>query len=356
MVRWHLVVPAMTVSGGIRETLRLGEEMADQGAEVDVLSMWRSDNPMPSALRVEYLSDCKASVAHALLRLPLLAARFSRWLRVPARRGTASSERFLFTHYATLPLALFVPSERRFFFVQDLEWKFVSNPHLSGLLRRMIMYFYRRGTLVSANGYLTSSLAQLGIPAALEAPIWADKEFLAQDSGPRDIDFTMMLRKGAHKRLDYYRSFIDLARSDRNLKLAVISPEPDLIASVRGCVDVCLVRPSLEEMRALYQRSKCFVHLSEHEGFGLPPLEAMGAGCVPLCRDSGGVRAFMESDELSALLLPASASVEEIYQRGRALLADDEQLRDYGRRARDVFRRGLIAAARADGCIRRLVG
>ena len=137
---------------------------------------------------------------------------------------------------------------------------------------------------------------------------------------------------------------------------AVISPEADLIASVRSCVDVCLMRPSLEEMRALYQRGKCFVHLSEHEGFGLPPLEAMGAGCVPLCRDSGGVRAFMESDELSALLLPASASVEEIYQRGRALLADDEQLRDYGRRARDVFRRGLIAAARADGCIRRLVG
>ena len=255
MVRWHLVVPAMTVSGGIRETLRLGKEMADQGAQVDVLSMWRSDKPMPCALPVEYLSDWKSSVSHALLCLPVLAARFARWLRAPARRRTAASERFLFTHYATLPLALFVPCERRFFFVQDLEWKFIGNPHLSGMLRRMIMYFYRRGTLVSANAYLTSSLAQLGIPAALEAPIWADEDFLAPDSGPRDIDFAMMLRKGAHKRLDYYRSFIDLARRDGNLKLAVISPEADLIASVRGSVEVCLLRPSLEEMRALYQRS-----------------------------------------------------------------------------------------------------
>jgi glycosyltransferase involved in cell wall biosynthesis len=344
----------MTVSGGIRETLRLGEEMADQGAEVDVLSMWRSDNPMPSALPVEHLSDWRSSVSRALLRLPLLIVRFSRWLRAGAGGGT--TERFLFTHYATLPLSMLVPTEGRFFFVQDLEWKFVHNPHVSGLLRRMIMYFYRRGTLVSANAYLTSSLAQLGIPVALEAAIWADKDFLAQDDGPRDVDFAMVLRKGAHKRLDYYHSFINLARRDAELKLAVISPEPDIIAAVRSSVDICLTRPSLEEMRALYQRSKCFVHLSEHEGFGLPPLEAMGAGCVPLCRDSGGVRAYMQSDELAPLLMPATAGVQEIYDRGRALLAEDEQLRDYSRRAREVFRRGLVDAARADRCIRRMVG
>jgi glycosyltransferase involved in cell wall biosynthesis len=325
----------MTVSGGIRETLRLGQEMADQGAEVDVLSMWRSDNPVLSALRVEHLSDWRSSVSPALLCLPLLIVRFSRWLRANAGSGTTSSERFLFTHYATLPLSMFVPTERRFFFVQDLEWKFVHNPQLSGLLRRMIMYFYRRGTLVSANAYLTSSLTQLGIPVALEAPIWADKDFLAQDAGPRDVDFAMVLRRGAHKRLDYYHSFIDLARSDGNLKLAVISPDADIVAGVRSSVDICLTRPSLEEMRALYQRSKCFVHLSEHEGFGLPPLEAMGAGCVPLCRDSGGVRAYMQSDELGPLLLPASAGVQDIYSRGRALLAD---------------------ASRADACIKRLVG
>jgi glycosyltransferase involved in cell wall biosynthesis len=250
---------------------------------------------------------------------------------------------------------VFVPIERRFFFVQDLEWKFVRNPLLSGLLRLMILSCYRRGTLVSANAYLTSSLRQLGIPASIEAPIWADEGFLAPDAGPRDIDFAMVLRKGAHKRLDYYRSFIDLARHDGKLKLAVISPDDDLIATVRDSVDVCLTRPSLAEMRALYQRTRCFLQLSEHEGFGLPPLEAMGAGCVPLCRDSGGVRAYMARAELSGLLMPLSSSVEEIYQHGRALLADQEQLRDFSRRAREVFRAGLSATARTEGCIRRLV-
>src|SRR5581483_5600730 len=124
MVRWHLVVAATTVSGGIRETLRLGTELEAAGADVHVLSMWRSGNPMASTLPVEYLSNWQSNKQHALLRSPWLALRFARWLRA-GRGRAAATERFLFTHYATMPLALFVPAESRFFFVQDLEWKFV---------------------------------------------------------------------------------------------------------------------------------------------------------------------------------------------------------------------------------------
>ena len=356
MVRWHLVVPATTVSGGNREIFRLGADLRAEGAEVDVLSLRKSDNPMSFTLPAKYLSNWKSTGPGTLLGFPVLALRFMRWLRGGAGRKTAARDRFLFTHYATLPFALFVPIERRYFFVQDLEWKFVRNRLLSALLRRMILYLYRRGTLVSANTYLTTLLTQLGIPAQLEVPIWADKAFLAQDTGARDVDFTMVLRKGPHKRLDYYRSFIALARATGDVKLAVIALEAELTAAVRDSVDVCLIRPSLEDMRQLYQRSKCFVHLSEHEGFGLPPLEAMGAGCVPLCRDSGGVRAFMLEEGLSSLLVPSSASVEEIYTRGRELVADEARLQEYRDRAREVFRKGLSATTRTNGCITRLVG
>jgi glycosyltransferase involved in cell wall biosynthesis len=346
---WEIVVPALKVSGGTREALRLGGQLSAHGTQVLVLSLWRADDPMPTTLPVELLSNWPAIAARAALQWPWLALRFARRVR---------SQRFLFTHYSTLPLSLCVPRARRFFFVQDLEWKFIHNGVLSHLVRAMILFFYRRGSLVSANDYLTDSLRELGLPPALQAPIWADADWLTPDTDtPRDIDFVMMLRKGAHKRLHDYHRFIELARgSGRELRLAVISPDAELIAAVRDRVSVSLLRPALGQMRSLYQRTRCFVHLSEHEGFGLPPLEAMAAGCVPLCRDSGGVRAFMAAPELAGLLLPAQTDVAQFFQRACELLEDPAQLRDYSARAREVFRRGSVATARAsEAVVRALV-
>lgn len=341
------MTPALKVSGGNRELLRLGDQLAARGADVQVVSLWKAENPIWSALPVVHQSDWRSRAVLAPLQWPLLVFAFWRWLRGDAR-SSAGDVRYLFTHYSTLPLAALVPRNRRYFFVQDLEWKFVRNPLLSKVLRRAILSCYRRGSLVSANAYLTSSLRQLGVPVLLEAPIWAISDYLSQESGPRDIDFVMMLRKGAHKRLADYHAFIELARRrPRRLKLAVISPDDDLIAGVVGRVDVCLTRPTLAQMRALYQRAHCFVHLSEHEGFGLPPLEAMGSGCIPLCRDSGGVRAFMAAPELAELLLPAGAGVEEAYRRGCQLLDDPDRAARYSDSAREVFRRGLLATAQA---------
>ena len=47
------------------------------------------------------------------------------------------------------------------------------------------------------------------------------------------------------------------------------------------------------------------------EGFGLPPLEAMGGGCIPACRDSGGVRNYMHG-QFHRLLFPLSEKVPNI--------------------------------------------
>jgi glycosyltransferase involved in cell wall biosynthesis len=51
--------------------------------------------------------------------------------------------------------------------------------------------------------------------------------------------------------------------------------------------------------------------MSDQEGFGLPPLEAMGSGCVPICRDSGGVRAYMIG-KLKESLLPLNSDIDYI--------------------------------------------
>lgn len=343
-VRFYVMVPSSRISGGNREAFRLGEDLAKQGCDATVLSMWSTSHEMSHSLRVEQLSGWTAKPGRALLQLPLLLVKFSRWLRSRAANVADSRPRFLFTHYATFPLSQLVWPECRFYFVQDLEWRFVTNPFLSRLLRRIILYFYRRGKLISANAYLSSALRELGLPVLLEAPIWADGDFAAETGEARDIDFVMVLRKNAHKRLDLYLEFIGLASKHANLKSAVISLDEDIIAMTTPSVAMALLRPSLPEMRALYLRSKCFIHLSDHEGFGLPPLEAMGAGCVPLCRDSGGVRAFLGSDGLASVLLPATMSIDEIFRRALSLIAAPTQLRALEKVARSTFIKGLAIA------------
>ena len=341
LVKCYFVLPSLKVSGGVSEAMRLGSDLTRAGVRSALLCMWRTDRALPSELAVHELSESNPSARGAILKMASSFVRFRRWKR--AQEKTAGKSCFVFTHYATLPLAWAVPEARRFFFVQDIEWRFLQSGFASRALRRIILYFYRRGRLVSANAYLTATLRELGLSVEFDAPIWASAEFRASSEEPRDIDFVMVLRKGAHKRLDLYLSFIELARRQGDLKVAVISPEDEIIGQVRDVTSVALLRPTIAQMRALYSRSKCFVHLSDHEGFGLPPLEAMGSGCVPLCRDSGGVRAFMWQAPLSSMLIPLGSPIQAFFEKANDVLRSSE-LQSLSVHCRQVFARGLDTA------------
>lgn len=334
------VLPSMKISGGVQEALHLAADLSQQGVPVEVLSLWVSPHPVPApALPVTLLSHWVTRARRVPLELPVLALRFARWLRSRVPLGGRSHINVIFTHYATLPLALLVAPQERWVFVQDLEWRFLAAPLPAGLLRTVIIFLYRRCRLIAANGYLKAELQQLGLTVDAEAPIWADRAFLSTEVAPRDIDLVMVLRKGAHKRLDLYFSLLRRLESmDSKPTVAVITTEDEIAAQVLSVR--CWLRPDVPTMRSIYERTRCFVHLSEHEGFGLPPLEAMAAGCVPYCRDSGGVRAYMLG-ELSELVVPKNRAIEVVVQDLLGLLADPRRLAHLSAVGRTVFRDGL---------------
>jgi glycosyltransferase involved in cell wall biosynthesis len=340
-----LILPSLKVSGGTLELLRLADDLAAKNRLISIVSLWRSPHETSMAkCSVRYLSEWRTNAKSALLQLPILVGRFSRLVKsispISKRAGTG----WIFSHYATFPLALCVSRDRRWFFVQDLEWRFIRNPVLSALLKWMILSAYRRGHLISANSYLTSQLALLGLVVEAETPIWADPGFQGSTREARDIDVVMMLRKGDAKRLDLYLNFLALVESEkRPWKLAAITPESAIALLVKGKVSECLLRPSMEQMQKLYARSKCFLHLSDHEGFGLPPLEAMGSGCVPICRDSGGIRAYMNGD-LESLVEPKSLDMSQFVARTSELVDDVARLATMSGVAEKVFARGLAQA------------
>lgn len=340
-----IVLPSLKISGGNRELLRLADDLTASGREVTVVCMWRSPHESSAGHHVvRYLSDWKTDPRRAVLQLPRLWWRF---LCLATRHPDASAARtaaWIFSHYATLPLSLCVPRNRRWYFVQDIEWRFLANPLLAAVLKRVILYFYARGRTLSANAYLSSELRTLGLNVALEAPIWADSRFGGPLTGHRDIDVVMVLRKGHHKRTDLYVEFIRLAQAaGLQWRLAVITPEDAIHAQVSSLVTTCLVRPTAQAMRELYARARVFLHLSEHEGFGLPPLEAMGSGCVPVCRDSGGVRAYM-TDDLEKLVHSRDLPMTRVIDVVDSLLRDGARWGYLSSLARRVFDEGVNRA------------
>lgn len=348
------VLNALKISGGVLEAYRLAKELRDTGENILVVVMWRSPNEIDSAeqLPIMRLTHWQTRVSLAAFQLPIIVVRF--WWQARRLKPIGPRPIWIFTHYSTLPLAMLVPKRTRWFFVQDLEWRFLGEGILARLLKNLILLVYSRSCLLAANAGLEAALLRVGLKVDAVAPIWADVEFLQTGNENRDIDVLMVLRKGAHKRLDFYLAVISKLADETNIRMVVITTEDEIAEQVRSLVAECHVRANMVAMSALYARSKLFLHLSEHEGFGLPPLEAMGAGCVPVCRDSGGPLSYMK-DALSDLLLPLTLSQNEICKVVIALLADPVELLRYSETARRVFQEGLAIADQRAKKIRSLL-
>lgn len=129
------------------------------------------------------------------------------------------------------------------------------------------------------------------------------------------------------------RAFTRVRRTFPAARLTVVgadrtSPKQDLPSSVRqaGLEGSVSFRSyvSESELSELYQRATVFAFLSEYEGFGLPPLEAMSAGVPVVVADTPVARELYKDAALFVPVGDTIATAEAI----QTLLAD-ESVRDH---------------------------
>ncbi|MFH0852167.1 MAG: glycosyltransferase family 1 protein [bacterium] len=77
------------------------------------------------------------------------------------------------------------------------------------------------------------------------------------------------------------------------------------------------------ELKLLYNACAFFIYLSDYEGFGLPPLEAMALGAPTITSDATSLKEVAGS---AALLVKENSDTEEIYQAMKKII-DEEALR-----------------------------
>ena len=308
-----ILTPSLRISGGNKEIVRLVQEMmANEQLDVVIASMWRHGSEVDTGgLRVVHLLEAEPVASRALVQLPAITLAFRRLLS-QLRSGPERRVSLMLTHYSTYFLGWVAARTPRICFNQDMEWLFVPPGVRRSFLKRAILATNRRSAVVTTNAYVTQTYLSKGVQPLGEASIWADPKWVSSTlPQARDIDVLMLVRGSMIKRLDLYFEALSLFRTRTQLRVAVITPDAAVASRVRADVPDIYVLPTDEELQSLYRRSKVFLLLSDVEGFGLPPLEAMGSGCVPACRDSGGVRCYMQG-EFAELLFDLGTPVQQI--------------------------------------------
>ena len=116
---------------------------------------------------------------------------------------------------------------------------------------------------------------------------------------------------------DLVRAFKPIAKRHADARLEIVGenrtyPHQDLpaVVAAEGLGSQVSIRDYVPdaELTALYGRARAFAFLSEYEGFGLPPLEALSAGVPPVLLDTdiarevcGDAALFVRNGDHSAI-------------------------------------------------------
>jgi glycosyltransferase involved in cell wall biosynthesis len=149
-------------------------------------------------------------------------------------------------------------------------------------------------------------------------------------AGPPHVLFVGSIFRRRHVP-DLIRAFAPIARAHENASLDIVGdnrsfPPEDVqrLIEIEGLEGRARWRRYVDEseLAAMYRAARAFVFLSEYEGLGLTPLEALAYGIPPVLLDTPVAR---ESCAAAALYVRAGAIGETTEALARALF--DEELR-----------------------------
>ncbi|MDN4598395.1 glycosyltransferase family 4 protein [Leifsonia virtsii] len=187
---------------------------------------------------------------------------------------------------------------------------------------------------LTTGSYQASELKSVGLDPAI-IPVGYDPRLFFPSTRVERRDDTLL----AVGRSFFQKNFALTAAAwsrlgDQRPRMLLFGYEPDILKDER--VDY-VVRPSHRRVNELYNEATLFVSTSLHEGFGLPIIEAMAAGCPVITTDAHGNRDFCVDGE-NCILVPQGDPA--------ALAAAIAGLIDDPKRRQQLSEAGLATAAR----------
>jgi GT2 family glycosyltransferase/glycosyltransferase involved in cell wall biosynthesis len=214
------------------------------------------------------------------------------------------------------------------YFVQDIETSYYPDDEA---VRHAVLDSYRpEFRYMTISSWNRDRLRELGLDAELIPPGIDLETFRPLAGVGRREDMVLALgRSNPLKNLpltiDAWRALEGRPQVGERPELCLFGIEPEL-AEDEGMRYV--ESPTDERVNELFNEATVFVQTSSHEGFALPPLEAMATGGAVVCTDAHGNRDFCVDGENCLMPEPNPAAVSAALGR---LLGDAELRERLGR-------------------------
>jgi glycosyltransferase involved in cell wall biosynthesis len=206
-------------------------------------------------------------------------------------------------------------------FVQDIETSYYPGEWYHG---HVLSAYREEFSFVTTSGWNRDRLREMDLdPAGVVSPGIDLETFRELEGVERRDDLILAIGRGHWiKNLDLTVEAWRALGDPPLAELRLYGSEPDTREKFSFLPYV--ESPSDDEVNRLLNEATVFVQTSIHEGFCLPPLEAMAAGCAVVCTDAHGNRDYCE-DGVNCLMPEANA--EAIAAALRRVL-DDRELRE----------------------------
>jgi GT2 family glycosyltransferase len=200
------------------------------------------------------------------------------------------------------------------YFVQDIETSYYPDDERT---RHAVLDSYRpEFRYMTISSWNRERLRELGLDAELIPPGIDLGTFRPRAELSRHEDMVLALgRTNPLKNLPLtiaaWRALEQRPEIAQRPELCLFGIEPELAGEGMRYV----VSPSDEQVNELFNQATVFVQTSSHEGFALPPLEAMATGAAVVCTDAHGNRDFCVDGENCLMPEPNPAAVSAALAR-----------------------------------------
>ncbi|RDV45522.1 hypothetical protein DOE76_06740 [Leifsonia sp. ku-ls] len=291
------VLNATSISGGIRVVFEEAEGLAVRGFDVEIWSLqgqpdW-TDLAIPVTTFRSYFDM-------------LVALRKEEAIKVATWWETQQVV-WLASVTTGIPVS----------FAQEFEaWFYPTQP----VSRAAVASSARREfDTLTTGSYQAAELGALGIDSTIVPVGYDPRLFFPLDRVERKEGTLLAVGRSFFQK--NFRLTAEAWRSlgDDRPELVLFGYEPDILVDERVNYEM---RPSHRRVNELYNEASAFVLTSLHEGFGLPLIEAMAAGCPVITTDSHGNRDFCV-DGVNCIVVP-SDDPQPLAEAITRLLGDQE--------------------------------